>query len=312
MTSNPSLARFLVLLAVSALLAVMLSSPAEAKRLGGGKSFGFQGQKSSQTTSQRQANTDQKAATRSTGAGLGGMLAGLAAGGLLAWMFMGGAFEGLQPMDFLVILLLAVGAFFLIRHLRGGAGGMARGRPAYAGTNDTAPSAGEPFGQARQGREEDARPSIGSQTPRPGSLMDEFGFGGGQAGQPAYQPPSWFDETRFLGAARTHFTNLQLAWDGNRMEEIREFVTPELFRELVRERAAIGDAENVTEVLELDATLEELGEDGRDLVAAVRFTGLVREARDTTATPLDETWLVIRNLDDENANWLIAGIRQNG
>ncbi|MFO7809398.1 Tim44 domain-containing protein [Guyparkeria sp.] len=300
MTSRQSFARSLVLLAISALLAAMLSAPAEAKRFGGGKSFGFQGQKNSQTTNQRQA-TDQKA-TRSAGAGLGGMFAGLAAGGLLAWMFMGGAFEGFQPMDLLVILLLAAGAFFLIRHLRGGAMGP---RAAHAGASRPEPMVEQPTHQARASNEMLGGSNNGSPKARPGSLMDEFGFGRTSG----YQPPSWFDETRFLGAARTHFTNLQLAWDNNCMDEIREFVTPELFHELVRERAALSDAENITRVLNLDVSLEELGEEGRDLVAAVRFTGHVNEGRE--ATPLDETWLVSRNLDDENANWLIAGIRQN-
>ncbi|MFI9651255.1 Tim44 domain-containing protein [Guyparkeria halopsychrophila] len=304
MTSRQSLARSLVLLAISALLTVMLSTPAEAKRFGGGKSFGFQGQKSSQTTNQRQSTTDQKA-TRSPGAGLGGLFAGLAAGGLLAWMFMGGAFEGFQPMDFLVILLLAAGAFLLIRHLRGGAMGT---RPAYAGASRPEPMVEQPTHQARASNETLDGPNNGKAGVRPGSLMDEFGFGGTSG----YQPPNWFDETRFLGAARTHFTNLQLAWDANRMEDIREFVTPELFRELVRERAALGDAENVTEVLDLEVSLEDLGEEGRDLIAAVRFTGHVREDREANAKALDETWLVSRNLDEADANWLIAGIRQNG
>ncbi|WP_372591209.1 Tim44 domain-containing protein [Guyparkeria sp.] len=299
MTIRPNLARTLIALLVTALVAVMSMGTAEAKRFGGGKSFGFQGQKSSQTTSQRQATTDQKAA-RSPGAGMGGMLAGLAAGGLLAWLFMGGAFEGLQPMDLLVLVLLGVGVFLLIRHLRGGAR-----RPALAGI----PGQGGERSDNGQ-RRESLFPQSGSghDAPRPGSVMDEFG---GFSGQAQYQPPSWFDEKRFLGAARTHFTNLQLAWDANRMDEVREFVTPDLFRELVRERAAIGDAENVTEVLGLDAMLEDLGEDGRDIIASVRFTGQVREQAGTEPTPLDETWLVSRNLDDENANWLIAGIRQN-
>ncbi len=296
--------RRLAVLTIGVLLAIVLTAPAEAKRFGGGKSFGFQGQKSSQTTNQRQATTDQKA-TRSPGVGLGGMFAGLAAGGLLAWMFMGGAFEGFQPMDFLVILLLAAGAFFLIRHLRGGGMGA---RPAYAGASRPEPALEPATHQARASNETLSGSGDGKPGVRPGSLMDEFGFGGTSG----YQPPSWFDETRFLGAARTHFTNLQLAWDANRMDEIREFVTPEMFRELVRERAALGDAENVTEVLDLDVMLEELGEEARDLVAAVRFTGHLREDREATAESLDETWLVSRNLDDENANWLIAGIRQNG
>ena len=233
------------------------------------------------------------------------MFAGLTAGGLLAWMFMGGAFEGFQPMDFLVILLLAVGAFLLIRQLRAGAAG---GRPAYAGSATPSPEPGQPAHQTRAAGEASDRINGSGPEVRPGSLMDEFGLGGATN----YQPPSWFDETRFLGAARTHFTNLQLAWDANRMDEIREFVTPELFRELVHERAAIGDAENITEVLNLEVSLEDLGERARHLIAAVRFTGGVREARGAGSESLDETWLVSRDLDDENANWLIAGIRQNG
>ncbi len=300
MTIRPNLARTLIALCVTALLAVTAVNTAEAKRFGGGKSFGYQGQKSSQTTStQQRQGTEQKAA-RSPGAGLGGMLAGLAAGGLLAWMFMGGAFEGVQPMDLLVLVLLGVGAFLLIRHLRGGSR-----RPALSGIPGQGGSS-MPTGQQR----ESLFPQGGSghDAPRPGSVMDEFGDFSGQA---RYQPPSWFDEERFLGAARTHFTNLQLAWDANRMDEVQEFVTPDLFRELVRERAAIGDAENVTEVLDLDVSLEELGEDGRDIVASVRYTGRIREGNDAEPTPLDETWLVRRNLDDENASWLIAGIRQN-
>ena len=300
MTIRPNLARTLIALCVTALLAMTTVGTAEAKRFGGGKSFGYQGQKSSQTTSsqQRQA-TDQKA-TRSPGAGMGGMLAGLAAGGLLAWLFMGGAFEGIQPMDLLVLILLGVGAFLLIRQLRGGAQ-----RPALSGI----PGQGGASPSSSQRRESlFPQGGAGHDAPRPGSVMDEFG---GFSGQAQYQPPSWFDESRFLGAARTHFTNLQLAWDANRMDEVQEFVTPDLFRELVRERASIGDAENVTEVLDLDVSLEDLGEDGRDIVAAVRYTGQIREGADTEPTPLDETWLVRRKLDDENASWLIAGIRQN-
>ncbi|MFW5953938.1 MAG: Tim44 domain-containing protein [Guyparkeria sp.] len=300
MTIHPNLARTLIALCVTALLAMTTVGTAEAKRFGGGKSFGYQGQKNSQTTSnqQRQA-TDQKA-SRSPAAGMGGMLAGLAAGGLLAWLFMGGAFEGIQPMDLLVLVLLGVGAFLLIRHLRGGSR-----RPALSGI---AGQGGAPTGGSQRRESLFPQAGTGNDAPRPGSVMDEFG---GFSGRAQYQPPSWFDESRFLGAARTHFTNLQLAWDANRMDEVQEFVTPELFRELVRERASIGDAENVTEVLDLDVSLEDLGEDGGDIVAAVRYTGQIREGADGAPTPLDETWLVRRDLGDENASWLIAGIRQN-
>jgi len=305
MAIRPSLTRSLIALLISALVAVMSVGTAEAKRFGGGKSFGYQGQKSSQTYNQRQSTTQQKA-TRSPGAGMGGMLTGLAAGGLLAWLFMGGAFEGLQPMDLLVMVLLGIGVFLFIRHLRGAS---STNRPAYASPQPATPqpATAKPNPQARVGRESPDESTHHRPGVRSGSLMDEFNF----SGVAAYQPPSWFDETRFLGAARTHFTNLQLAWDANRMDEVREFVTPTLFRELVRERAALGDAENVTEVISLNVALDNLNEEDGDIVAAVRFTGRIREAAGADPVPLDETWLVRRALDDENSNWLIAGIRQN-
>lgn len=300
MTARATLARTMIALFVTALV-VLMTAPVEAKRFGGGKSFGFQGQKTTQSnTTPRQSTTDQKAASRSPVAGFGGMIAGLAAGGLLAWMFMGGAFEGFQPFDFLLIGLLAVGAFLLIRHLRSGA--MAAGRPALSGIP------GQGAGSAQTRTSAFDRDITGAQAPRPGSVMDEFT---GVSAPADYQPPAWFDEERFLGAARTHFTNLQLAWDANRMDDIREFVTPAFFRELVLERASMGDVENHTEVVALDVALEDLGEQDGELVAAVRFTGQVREQADTKPTGLDETWLVCRDLGEENANWLIAGIRQD-
>ncbi len=300
MTARTTLARTMIALFVIALVALM-TAPVEAKRFGGGKSFGFQGQKTTQSnTSQRQSTTDQKATARSPVAGLGGMIAGLAAGGLLAWMFMGGAFEGLQPFDFLLIALLAVGAFLLIRHLRGGA--MTASRPALSGMP------GQGNGSAQTHASAFEQYDTGGQAPRPGSVMAEFG----DFSSPSdYQPPAWFDEERFLGAARTHFTNLQLAWDANRMEDIREFVTSAFFRELVLERASMGDIKNQTDVLSLDVALEDLGEQDGDLVAAVHFTGQVREQTGAEPTGLDETWFVCRDLGTESANWLIAGIRQN-
>ena len=124
MTANSVLVKTMVAAMITALLAITFANTAEAKRFGGGKSYGDQGQSlqrsapnRQQAAPQRQDNTT-PAQTRPASAGMGGMLAGLAAGGLLAWLLFGDAFEGLQPMDFLLMILLAVGAFLLFRQLQ--------------------------------------------------------------------------------------------------------------------------------------------------------------------------------------------------
>ncbi|MFP4296198.1 MAG: Tim44 domain-containing protein [Halothiobacillaceae bacterium] len=305
MTMNLTITRSLVLLLVSALLALAWANPAEARRFGGGKNFGDQGQNFQRSAPNRQQTAPQRqdagqAANRPAGAGMGGMLAGLAAGGLFAWLLFGGAFDGLQPMDLLLLVLLAFGAFMLVRHLR---------RQAASGAQHPAPAAG-PVMRAPAEPVDTAAHQGPATTPRPGSLMDELG-GGAAPADHDYQPPSWFDRDRFLSAAVTHFVNLQQAWDDNRMDEISEFVTPALLAQLVEERHALGTAPNHTEVVELDADLEALGEDGNELVALARFRGAMREERGGAVQQLDETWVIRRDLDDPQAPWLIAGIRQN-
>ena len=120
-----------------------MSFDAEAKRMGSGKSFG-----SAPSHQARQAPAQQSAAPAAAGrqpaAASGaskwlGPLAGLAAGGLLASMFMGDGFEGLQIMDMLIFGLIA---FLLFRFLA------ARRKQAGPVTANGAPMQREMPGQA--------------------------------------------------------------------------------------------------------------------------------------------------------------------
>ncbi|MDX1299691.1 MAG: hypothetical protein R3260_15845, partial [Pseudomonas sp.] len=108
--------RFLsIALAMFLSLGLTMSFDAEAKRMGGGKSFG-----SAPSHQARQAPTQQSAAPATAGrqpaAASGasrwlGPLAGLAAGGLLASKFMGDGYEGIQIMDKLIFGLNAFHQF---------------------------------------------------------------------------------------------------------------------------------------------------------------------------------------------------------
>jgi len=123
---------------VLALFAVTLVIPpdfTEAKRFGGGRSLGKQ-YRSMPHTAPRQtpraapgrSQATAGAAERTSGMSRWlGPLAGLVAGGLLASLFFGDAFQGLQIMDILLVAALIFGGLMLFKAMR-------RSRPATAKT----------------------------------------------------------------------------------------------------------------------------------------------------------------------------------
>jgi predicted lipid-binding transport protein (Tim44 family) len=282
--------RFLsVALAMCLSLGLTMSFEAEAKRLGGGKSFG-----SAPSHQTRQAPTQQSAAPaaagRQTAATSGaskwlGPLAGLAAGGLLASMFMGDGFEGLQIMDMLIFGLIA---FLLFRFL---AARRARQQPQMA-------AAGAPY--QREMPNADNAPAAGSNI-----------FGGRLASAaPVINAPAWFNEQSFIAAGREHFMNLQQHWDADEMDKISEFVTPQLLEFLKRERAELGDGFQSTYVDNLDVQLDGVDDNAEKTIATLTFSGVSKTSRFDQGEPFSESWRLERAQGD-NQPWLIAGIRQN-
>jgi len=268
------------------LLFAMGLQTAEAKRLGGGINLGQQ--KQSYTRQATTPNTASTTTTRTTAPATGGAsrwfgpLAGLVAGGLLAALFFGGAFDGLKPMDLIIIALLAYGAYLLIRTLR-----------------KSAQPTTSPYARATVG---------GMPNQVPHADIDSFPF---TAPAPAPLPnvPTWFNESTFVEGAKRHFTNLQVSWDANDLRTMQEYFTPELFMELARERARIGDENNVTEIQRLDAQLLDLTREGDAVVASVLFQGMVRENYGQPE-PIAEIWHVRHGAQTAQGDWLIAGIQQ--
>ncbi|WP_061238718.1 Tim44 domain-containing protein [Ectopseudomonas composti] len=272
-------------------LALTFSFEAHAKRFGGGKSFGSApSHQSRQAAPQSQPAAAAPAAGRQPAAASGasrwlGPLAGLAAGGLLASMFMGDGFEGLQIMDMLIFGLIA---FLLFRFL---AARRARQQPQMA-------AAGAPY-QREMPNAENA-PAAGSNI-----------FGGRLAtAAPVINAPAWFNEQSFLAAGREHFMNLQQHWDANEMEKIAEFVTPQLLDFLKRERAELGDGFQSTYVDNLDVQLDGVDDNAEKTIATLTFSGVSKTSRFDQGEPFSESWRLERAQGD-NQPWLIAGIRQN-
>jgi predicted lipid-binding transport protein (Tim44 family) len=299
----------LLTMALALLVAGLLSMPesAEAKRFGGGGSIGKQSQsmpRQAQPPQQAQAparGQPQTAAPGQRAPQTGGAsrwlgpLAGLAAGGLLASLFFGDAFQGFQIMDFLMIVLLVVGGIFLFRMLRRG-----RAAPSAFGAPSPTPA---PAGGAY------ARGSAAG-GPRTGGLVPSGSLGATPpraAGSDQF--PHWFDGPSFIAGAKGHFVQLQSAWDQGDLESIREYVTPELFGELQQERARLGGPQQ-TEVVRLQAELLTLQREGDLAVASIRFSGLIREDAQGAAEPFNEVWHVQHLWAGAEGDWYIAGIQQ--
>jgi len=265
-------------------LALTFSFEAHAKRFGGAKSFGsapsHQTRQTQSPTTTTTTPTRQPAATSGASRWLG-PLAGLAAGGLLASLFMGDGFEGLQIMDMLIFGLIA---FLLFRFLA------ARRKQAGPLTANGAPMQRE-------------MPT----TAAPSSI---FGAGSAAALKPVINAPAWFNEQSFVAAGREHFLSLQQHWDANEMEQIAEFVTPQLLEFLKRERADLGDGFQSTYIDNLEVQLDGVDDLSDKTVATLSFSGLSKTSRFDQGEAFSESWRLERAVGD-NQPWLVAGIRQN-
>jgi predicted lipid-binding transport protein (Tim44 family) len=263
-------------------LSLTLSLDANAaKRLGSAKSFGSA--PSHQTSQMKQsqpaagnAATAAKPAAAASGASRWlGPLAGIAAGGLLASMFMGDGFQGLQLFDILIFGLIAFVLFRLFA---------ARRQPAVAG--------GAPM----------QREAAAS-----GNL---FGSAGGSA-RPQIKAPAWFDEAKFIEQGRQHFLALQQHWDANEMDKIGEFFTPQMTQFLQQERANLGEGFQSTYIDDLQVQLDGIDDNPTVTVATLTYIGVAKTSRFDQGEAFSESWRLERAAGD-NQPWLVAGIRQNG
>jgi len=252
---------------------------AEARRLGGGKSFGMQRSAPARQNAAPAPQRQQPGATPATAPqkrSWMGPIAGLAAGlGLAALFSHPGMGEGMA--NVLMLALLAMAAFMLFRFF------MRRNAPApamqYAGMPQRTPAA---FDQA----------------------PDALG-GGSTAG--AFPPG--FDADAFAREAKLNFIRLQAAFDAANLDDLRAFTTPEVFAEIRMQLAERGDAAQATDVMTLDAEVLEAADEGNRHVVSVRFTGQVREAAGQDAVPLDEVWHLSKPASGQGG-WVIAGIQQ--
>ena len=282
------------------LTAASFDAEAQKRRFGGGNNVGMkrdavQPQKPgapAQAQGQQTPGTP-AAAPAAAGAAAGaagksmpgwlGPAAGLLAGGLLAAMFFGGAFDGLSAGDFMMFALLALAAFLALRMFRSRAQAQAPG--AYRMSNgQQVPADVPPMGGAPR---MPVAPAVAE-----GRI------------------PADFDVQGFVRNAKMSFIRLQAANDAKDLNDIRDYTTPQVYAAVAMQMQERGDVSQRTEVVSIDAQVMQVVTEGGKMIASVRFTGLVREDDAVNPEPVDEVWHVEKDLSDANSSWLIAGIQQ--
>ena len=285
--------RFLMLLTIALTSVSLFAATAEAKRFGGGSSFGKQRSMTPQQAPKSPAAAPAPAqgtpAAQPAGNKWLGPLAGLAIGAglgaLLASAGLGGA------MGNILLALLAVGVvMFLLAKFRKQPPHLQemnsplRQPMQYAG-------AGAPF-----------RESQSAIQPLPGGSTNIVPPAAGNI-------PADFPVDNFLRSAKTTFIRLQAANDRKDLNDIREYTSPEMFAEISMQMQERGDATQNTEVIVINGELLEVADEGDFAIASVRFTGQLRENSGTPEN-VDEIWHVQKNLRDDKSVWLLAGIQQ--
>lgn len=327
---------------VVALTLAMAAPLAEAKRMGGGSSVG----KQSSNVTQRQApaqqqpsaapapsNANSAAAPKNSPAApsaaaaapakkpWGAMLGGLAAGLGLAWLAHSLGFgEGLANLLTALLLgmvVLAVIGFFL-RKRAAASQGLAQPAMAAAAGDGGVVRAPQ-YNPARVGNDASARPweqpaaassIIGADLGASQNQANDFNnFGNAQ--QPTWVVPAGFDVAAFERAAHANFIALQAAWDRADIPTLRSMLTDEMLAEIqsqIAERRFEGNAENFTEVIELQAKFLGIEDQGDAWMASVEFNGLIREERGAAPEPMREIWNMTRAKSGPGG-WLVAGLQ---
>lgn len=273
---------------------ISVSSVAEAKKFGGGRSFGsvFKTAPAPKKATSNTFNSNKSATTNPTSnrRGLmGGLLGGLLAGGLLA-AFFGGAFQGIQFMD---ILILGLIAYFIFKFMRGMLGAkqasMNQNQPAFGGMD----------------RESHAQPNVHN-FEQSGSTAGGFGTNA-HSDVPHNYPPG-FDRAAFIEGAREHYRILQGAWNYNQLDTIKEYVSDSLFCDLKDERTKL-DGEQHTDVMYVDAEIVRADYDQNRAQLSLQFSGRYRDAVEGIEEDIEDIWHLERDLTVADAPWIIVGIQ---
>ncbi len=312
------------------LMATLAFAPlAEAKRAGGGKSHGMsRSMSSSQSYSQPRQVTpapqpvSPNTAPQRSGPGVGSMVAAGVAGaavGAVAGHALASdrdhntqAASGAQTAEpqqekkggipgWIWIVIIAAIAFFIFRKF--GAKKKSVANP-YA-PNSSSPNNG-PFGNTAAPRSNDSTNIFGQSVGAGAASQAPFGSATTSNGN---QLPDGTEPAAFLRVARQRFNHIQSVNSASNIEEIRKYLTPDLYNSMYSDIMANQD-QDVAEFSNLNAMVVDSATENGQYVASVRFTGTVSEDLNSQPTPFSEIWHFVKPVGSTQ-DWVVAGIQQD-
>jgi len=285
----------------------MVAVDTEAARVGGGKNSGRQSSSAQSAPAQK---TTPPQATPTPAAPQSGMskwlgpLAGLAAGiGLASLLGSGGL--GAAMGGLLMVILLAGVAFVIYRLIKAKSQPQSQSPLSYAGAGNMG-NTSAPLPQAQPAQ-------FTGNAAAPGSLAATVGgapVGSSAAPISAMAQQRWpadFDAAAFERQAISGFNRLQAANDAGDASTLRDFLTPELFKDLEADMKASWGGNQKTEAVDLKAEVLEVVTEGGVYVASVKFSGQIRE--NGVLNPLNEMWHMEKPVNG-SSGWRVAGIQQ--
>ena len=317
---------------------MVMHPDADARRMGGGKSFGQQSgnvtQRNAAPANSPGAPTQNANSTANKGAPAapaaaapkkpwGAMLGGLAAGLGLAWLAHSlGMGEGFgQILMFALLAMAAFAIFKMVMRSRSGAGnaqGSAapfafQGAGAGSASPDTAPLPRD-YSPDKVGNDASARPwernSMAFDGPK--SAAGGSMIGSALTGSQNWGVPEGFDTAGFIEAAKRNFATLQAAWDRSDVATLRSMMTDgmltEIRSQLAERESHRGDQPNHTEVLMIEAQLLGIEDLGEAYMASVEFSGMIREEPSSGPSPFREVWNMTKAKTGASG-WLVAGVQ---
>lgn len=311
------------LMAALLMASLVVAPMAEAKRAGGGKSHGMSRSAApSQSSQPRQAAPAQpNTAPARKGPGVGGMVAAGVAGAAIGAIAANALADDNTPAsnaqateqqqeekggipNWIWILLLAAGAFFLFRKF-GAKKKLAANNP-YAPNNagNTAPF-GQPTAAPRTSN--DNSNIFGQSVGGTAGAAPQAPFGSASTSN-GNQLPDGSEPAAFLRVARQRFNHIQSMNTASNINEIQRYLTPELYQSMHSDIMANQD-QDVAEFSNLNAMVTNSANENGQYVVSVRFTGTVSEDLNSPAQAFAEVWHFTKPAGS-NQEWLVAGIQQ--
>ena len=310
------------------LMATLVAAPiAEAKRAGGGKSHGMSRSSSTSQSYQqpRQATPTQQQTTapQKSGPGVGSMVAAGVAGAAVGAVAANALADDKNPTateqqaaeqaqqeekggipSWLWVLLAAAIAFFVFRKL-GAKKKLAANNP-YAPNNGGQNNFGRQTPPQANARQTGDNTNIFGQSVA-GGAATQAPFGGASMSN-GNQLPDGTEPAAFLRVARQRFNHIQSVNSASNVEEIRRYLTPELFNSMYQDIMANQD-QDVAEFSNLNAMLADTATENGQYVVSVRFTGTVSEDLNSLPQPFTEIWHFVKPAGSQQ-DWVVAGIQQ--